>query len=302
MKKILSTCVLLAAVLGASQSASAMTYAEGDLLLVLRQSGSDNIEYNLGSITNFTGLANGTTLTVTNWSSSVALSAYGGSLADVSFIFCCAAPYTSGSANNAVYLSAGVPNATPACVTASTLQQLIGKVDMIGSAAATGATAGQSYYDVSASTSSSYDAIVTSGATDAATWNGLVKFGVEAVVPGSNYVYKISASSLASKPAATQIGTFVLSASGNLVYTAGPVSTAITITAPTLEVKRAGSTVSVSFPTQSGVNYRLRSSSAVNAPLSAWTIVGNAVAGTGSTVTLTDTTSTAAFYVVEAYQ
>lgn len=273
-----------------------MTYAEGDLLLILRQNNID-IEYNLGPVTNLTGLANGAKQTITGWDASMALDAFGGSLADVTFVL-------SAVGHNGIYLTGGTPDQAPLSVTASKIRQLSGTLNLVGydAAAASSSASGQAY-QITSDNAASYDYIVTSGGSlDRTTWSGLTGFNVEQVAPGTNYFFCVSSSSATPKPAATQTGTFTLDENGTLTFIAGSQVQLPPITAPKLAVGISSGKVTVSFTTESGVNYRLRKSQSLSTPSSSWGIVGSPAQGDGSVATLQDSPSTPAFYVVEAYR
>lgn len=102
----------------------------------------------------------------------------------------------------------------------------------------------------------------------------------------------------------TFLGYFEFSTSGVMTYHAGP-SSSPTVPRPTITgVTRAGTTTSVSFTTVSGAQYSLRytNSAGLTSPVSTWLVSGSPVPGTGTTVTITDTTSDALrFYSVSAH-
>src|SRR5260370_10866723 len=52
---------------GWTQVLVAFTYNDTDLLLVFRKANFNDVECNLGSVSNFLGHATGTTMAVTNW-------------------------------------------------------------------------------------------------------------------------------------------------------------------------------------------------------------------------------------------
>ena len=52
---------------GLARSVTAFTYSDTDLLLVFRKTGNADVLFNLGSISNYLGQANGTTSAITNW-------------------------------------------------------------------------------------------------------------------------------------------------------------------------------------------------------------------------------------------
>jgi len=302
MKKILSAAIL-ATVLGAGGSASALTYTDGDLLLILRQNGNNDVEYDLGPVSALTGLSSGTTQTLGSWDLQAALDAYG-DLDGVTFVLTAASPYAFN--NNAVYLTKAAGGSAPVDETRSTLAAIWSKASSIGTGAAIIADSGANYLSTSPKTSGAYTYTVSGGLfdssgivpLDSATWRGLLSFSCEQTIAGSSDFYKVIASTDDNPPAATKVGSFAFTVDGVLTFTAG---SATPITTPTLQVSASAGAVSITFPSQTGVNYRLRSSTSLTAAKSSWTIVKSA-AGTGASITLQDTPASATYYTIEAYR
>ena len=74
---------------GANQSllADRTNFQDGDLLLVFRKDGAANdVLFNLGTVSNYLGLATGTGLNVTNWDLSMVKSTYGNDLSGVKYV------------------------------------------------------------------------------------------------------------------------------------------------------------------------------------------------------------------------
>src|SRR5438552_11474068 len=80
MKKFLLVSLGLAA---AVHTACAFTYTNTDLLLVFRQDGFSDVEFNLGTVSNFLGHADGAQIAVTNWDQSLVRGNFNNSLAGV---------------------------------------------------------------------------------------------------------------------------------------------------------------------------------------------------------------------------
>jgi len=93
-------------------------------------------------------------------------------------------------------------------------------------------------------------------------------------------------------------GYFTFNSDGTLDFSL-PAPPSTTITA----IHSTAGTVSVTFNTVNGVNYRLRYSTQLNTSRSTWTIVPGSVLGNGAPAILTDTSATDAerFYSVESY-
>ena len=71
---------------GAGYSAGALTYADGDLLLVFRKDGFSDMEYNLGPVANFLGKPDGTAVPVPGWDLSQVKANFNNNLANVKFL------------------------------------------------------------------------------------------------------------------------------------------------------------------------------------------------------------------------
>ncbi len=109
-----------------------------------------------------------------------------------------------------------------------------------------------------------------------AQFGGNVNFTVETAIPGSFYFWAIQPSTSNPKPADSFIGTFSITADGQLVFVAGPPAPAITA------VSETGGIASVSFDTIVGGNYWLASTNQLGAKEANWPIVSGPLVGTGS--------------------
>ena len=197
----------------------------------------------------------------------------------------------------------GAAGDTPANISGSKWGQLRSKIDFVGvqAEALTGTNATEVYV-VSPSDSSSYTFIASGGGLlDVGTISGLAPFNVESPFPAAARFYEVSVDNNTPKGPSVQVGTFTLSQAGVLTFAAAGAAPVLT-PAKILGVTRSGGVSTVSFTSGAGGNYRLRSIGAngLTTPLNAWTILGQTVAGTGGTLSLTDTTSSAStFYIVE---
>ena len=114
MKNIFQLTLAMLALLPALP-ARAWTYNDGDVLLVFRESAipsiypspNNDVEFDIGSVTNFLGRTNGYTATVTGWTLSKVTSVYGSDLTGVSVILIGATSPTN--ANPVAYFSAALP-------------------------------------------------------------------------------------------------------------------------------------------------------------------------------------------------
>ncbi len=295
---LLTTCALGAVF--ATPSASAFTYTDSDLILVLRQSQFSDVEFNLGPVSNYLGLASGSERTVSNWDLSLALSTFGDSLEGVSFSLLA----TTGAANEAprVWLTDGDGGNSPLDITGSKFRNINSKVSFFGVQAqlASGAVSKQSYV-VSPSELSSFTFIASSGGLQpVSTLGGTTPFPVEGVAPGSLRFFELKSSTATVKPAALQVGVFSLTSEGALKFAAGVPGTAPG--QPTIVgVSSSASGYAVSFTTETGVSYRLLSSDSVVSSVVSWDRGENILIGDGSVHSLLDPTSEPhRFYAIEA--
>ncbi len=292
--KRLSGLLLALLAAGAAQRASAFDYSDNDLLLVFRADGFNDVEFDLGSVSNYLGLASGAQVTVTNFDLGLVNSNFGGDLSTVNFALLAATANTNPLPR--VWLGDASSSGTPTALTYSRWSQLHSTVSFLGTQptifTATNASAS---YVVSASDPSSFSFIASSGGQlNGRTLGGAAPFSVESTIPGTLAFYELQISTVTPKPPAPLWGRFSLDASGHLVFTAGA---AVTLTpARIVGIVSAGGQWQVSFTTGAGGNYRLRSAASLNGP---WTTLPASVAGDGTVKTLNDTPSGAArFYSI----
>ncbi|HVY68285.1 MAG TPA: hypothetical protein VHH73_00050 [Verrucomicrobiae bacterium] len=291
----------------AAEQAAAFTYSDTDLLLVFRQQGLNDVEFNLGSINNFLGKPDGTQIPVTNWDLNLVRQNYNNNLGGVSVILMAATD--AQNATNRVWLTDGNANGTPTDVSGSKWGQLRSKISFAGLEAqtSTGTNNVQSYA-VSGADVSSYTAIVSNnGGVDVTTMGGLAPFPVEGQIPATMRFFEIKVNNNNPKPPATQIGSFNITADGTLTFTAGAaVVQPGPIPPPSITgISKNGNTAIISFTTTNTVSYRLRYTGALAAgnAVGNWSTATGTVAGNGGVQTLQDTSGDAArFYSVEAYR
>ena len=289
--------LLFSAVTAASiQLAGAFNYNDGDLLLVFRKDGFNDVEFNLGSVSNYLGLANGARRTVSNWDASLVRSNFNNSLASVRFLLLSATSVTDplrriwGTSANLA------PHTPPTDLSGSRWGALRSKINFMGSeATAVSVTNASQIYIAAASDSSSYTFIASDGGQlDATTVGGLAPFPVDTENPATLLFYEVKISNLAVKPPAPILGSFCLDGGGNLTYTAGPLTP---LPRPAISLTRSGNNSTISFLTTNCGNYRLVFATDIGGP---WTVGASSVAGDGTVKTLTDSTSGAQrFYEVQ---
>jgi len=315
MKPIPATPSLAALLaLGITSNAIAFTYTPGDVLLVFRKDGlsANDVEFNLGSIDQFLQATNGATLNITNWDKGLVTDAY--SFTDDGIGFALVAATTVNATNRSVWLTSAEPNTVPLDRTPSQWQQLWSKVDAVGNKPAEYTlTNSAPSISVAPTLYPSYTYIASNGNTalgliskigGASTFNVQADTAKTAGEPASLKFYQIRPSTASTKPQSALLGTFKLTAAGELTYTAGgavvnpPTVTQIVSTAAT------GGTITVAFKTVAGTQYRLRYNTSLQGSPGSWTAGADTVAGTGANATLTDAApaGTERFYVVESFQ
>jgi hypothetical protein len=303
--------------------ARAWTYKDGDVLLVFRESAipstypspNNDVEFDLGSVTNFLGKTNGYTTTVTGWTLSQVTSVYGSDLTGVSVILIAATSptnstptaYSSAALPQSVWLNGVEPYNAAYNLSPSVWQSFWTKINSIGTRPGLYLPVGQqtASYSFSPSSILSYDRIVSSdnyvkaGAQNTINADWLAQFGgtapftVEGVAPGSFGFLAIPASTTTPRPLDAYIGTFTITAAGVLTFTAGPPQPSLT------GVARSGNTSTVSFSTVLSGNYGLVYTNALGGALTNWPSVGGTLVGDGNTNSLTHIiTGNAGFYGV----
>jgi hypothetical protein len=295
--------VLLFAAMGGLNT-HALVYSDQDLLLIFRQDGYDDVEFDLGSISTLLSQPTGTTVALTNWDSSLLLSNFGPDLSHTHVILLAS---TSRSATNrTAWVTSAQTNFIPTDLSTVGWGQVWSKISGIGNGAAAFTSGNTTQNGVIPPTNlDSYTFIssntgVQPGLTPSL--GGTVSFVVEGNAPSDLAFFAISPSGASPKPAAEFTGTFHVSSSGGLSYTAGtagvtPVPTQI------LSINNNNDgTVTLTFNTVSGVNYRLHYTSQLGSSPDSWSIGTGTVSGTGSVGSLTDTPGTSSrYYVIELY-
>jgi hypothetical protein len=285
--------------------AGAWNYNDGDVLLIFRESAipstypspNNDVEFDLGSVTNFLGHTNGYTTTVTGWTLSQVTSVYGSDLTGVSVVLVAATSPTNASPT--AYFSAALPQSfwlngvepynTGFNVSPSVWQGAWTKINSIGTRPGLYLPASQqtASYSFAPSSVLSYDRIVASDAyvkagaqnTINADWlpqfGGYAPFTVEGVAPGSFGFLAVPSSTATTKPLDTYIGMFTISAGGNLTFTAGPPAPVIT------GFTRSGNVDTISFSTALSETYSLVYTNSLGRSTN-WQTVGGSLVGDGN--------------------
>jgi hypothetical protein len=297
MKKLLQLN-LLALTLLATPLARAWTYNDQDVLLVFRESGFNNVEFDIGNISQFLNKPNGYTAPVTDWDLNLVTNTFGSDLTGVSVIV--AGTTSSSGSSRASWLSSANPTAVPHDLTPSGWQSdLWSIINAIGTKPVLLLlpTAGASAYSIDPSGTlrvASYDYIVSPNGNSIPQFGGHATFTVEKTIPGSFGFWQIEPTSTNPKPEATFIGSFTIDAGGTLTFTAGPPPSNI------LGITRSGGVSTVTFSTSAGGNYWLLYTNTLSGPVSSWLVVDGPVGGDSNNKSLTHTTADSkGFYTVQ---
>jgi hypothetical protein len=299
MKKIIQSTLALLALLALPQ-ARAWTYNDNDLLLVFRKSGHPNIEFDLGSVSNFLNQPNGYATTVTGWDSNLATTEFGADLTGVKIVLLAVTSRTN--ANLTAWLSSAEPNTTAYNDSpsdwSSSLQSIISAVGTKPLYPINIPAAGSNAYSIDPGglyAASSYDYIVSGGSLSSKTipkLGGNAPFTVEQAIPGFLDFWQIQPTGNSTPPPDHLVGTFNITANGVLTFVAGPRPSNITA------VTRSGNVSTVQFTTTVGNTYSLAYTNALGGSVSTWPVDGTTnLVGNGRINTLNHTgTASAEFY------
>ena len=299
MKKIiLSTLALLA--LLATPLARAWNYNDGDLLLVFRASGHNDIEFDLGSVNSLLGQTNGYTTAITGWDTSLVTTEFGTDLTGVSVILL--AVSSPADPNLTAWLSSAEPNTSAYRGNlgdwTSNLHSIINAVGKRPLNPVPIPATELNAYSINPSAKQAYDYLVSGGTPTGITaipqLGGHAPFTVEQTVPGLLDFWAIQPTNTTQVPD-TLIGTFTITANGALTFIAGPRASSI------LAVNHSGNVSAIQFTTTVGNHYSLAYTNTLGGPVSAWPVDGTTLVGDGNVNTINHTNSSnAEFYRVGA--
>ncbi len=279
--------VLAALALLAAPAARAWNYNPGDLLLVFRN-GSQDVEFDLGSVTNYLGHTNGYTITVPGWDPGLVTSTFG-SFNGLKVVLLA----TSGGTN---WLSSAEPNFTAYNISSQAAQTLGNAIGAVGSkplfplAIPTAETNAYSIDIGGQYGHSSYDYVVSGGQfSGVPQLGGDAQFKVEQSIPGLLDFWAIQSTTVyPNSPPDAFIGTFTINASGVLKFVAGPRAATVT------GVTHAGSVSAIQFTTIVGKTYSLSYTNKFGGAVSNWPVDVNTVIGDGHADTIYHTNTSAA--------
>jgi hypothetical protein len=301
MKKII-TLTLAALGLLATLPAQAWTYSDGDLLLIFRESGHNNVEFDLGSVSNYLGKPNGYTTTVTGWDLSLVTSVFGTDLTGVKVVLLATTSPTN--ANPTAWLSSAEPNTTAYNVGGPAwTANLHGTINAIGSrpiypfnvppneANAYSIDPGGHYR------AASYDYTVSGGNFNfISKLGGNAPFTVEQAAPGFLDFWAIQPTTTYPNPPPDYlVGTFTITSNGILKFIAGPRASSI------IGVARSGNVSTVQFTTTVGNTYSVAYTNKLGGAVATWPVDVGTVTGDGKINSINHTSSgSAEFYRVSA--
>lgn len=285
---------LAAFALLAAPSVRAWNYNNGDLLLVFRN-GAEDVEFDIGSVTNYLGHTNGYTVTVPGWSSNLVVTTYG-SFSGLDFALVAAAGGTN-------WLSSADPNYTAYNISSSQAQTLGNYIAAVGDKTLSPLaipTASTNAYAIDVTGQyehSSYDYIVSGGTFNGIPqFDGVAQFAVEQAVPGYVDFWAVNSTTVyPGSPADSFIGTFYINATGLLTFVAGPRPSTI------YGLTHAGTITSLQFSTIVGKTYSISYTNQLGAPVSKWPVQSATLIGDGHIDILNHTnTSTAEYFNISA--
>ena len=302
MKKIFYLVFVVAALWFAA-SARAWSYLDTHALLIFREAGYNDVEFDLGNISQFLNKPNGYTAAVTNWSLAPVTGVFGTDLTgvNVALLATTVKITPSGSADplitNQIAWVSGDPSVTKVSdFRNSAWGGLWSSINSLGTKPSVYLSAtSNNWYSIDPSSPAAYDIIAPP-----AQLGGKLPFSVEQTIPATLNLWAIQAqpSSVPNPlPSAAQVGSFSITAPGVLTFTA---NNGLAIAPPAISgVSRTNGVSYVTFSTVNGGTYQLLYSSALTSPVTNWPTVGSTVAGDGASHTLAHTNATASgFYQV----
>jgi hypothetical protein len=280
MKKILQFSIAGVAWLAvmAAPLAKAWTYSDGDVLLIFRETGAYDVEFDIGNISQFLGHSAPYSTQVTGWDPNLVVNTFG-SIGGASVIVAATTAEYAGSPSAWLSSSYAVSSVSDVSHT-DYAGQLYDNIDGIGNAPVEdGETAAEANAYVIQETGdtakgesslASYYYIVTGGGVSGnyiTEFGGHVPFVVEGIAPATLGFWQIDPTSTSPQPSATYVGTFDIDANNNLYFYVGSLEPKITA------VTHSGATDTVSFTTLANGSYSLIYSTDLTLPISQWTTV-----------------------------
>ena len=302
-----------------SQTAGAFDFAAGDLLLGMRQPGGTyELVVNLGAATSFESLNPNTTITITSFSKPTLEAAFS-DLAGVKWSVCASWPPQQGPIENVLWATR--PRSNPNTQTVPWVRETvtqqgpeaqriysvgIGGESYGGTVAIDGLVHTASAIRFPAGHVTGYSVQVGASGNWSTAFQGVVESTTPADFVTAQKVtrcdlYRMDPAPVRG-PASVYLGYFELKWDGTVTFTSvGPVAPI----RPVLAIGAGGqpSTISISFPSQSGVNYNLlrTGQAGLSLPLLQWTQAAGPLAGTGGNLSFqVPSNGTDGFFTVSA--
>ena len=292
--KNLTRLLLIGCLLGTAPFGKAVNYTNTDLLLIFRENNFNDVEFDVGPVSAYLGLAQGTQKTI-NFDTALVKANFNDSLTGVTFSLVAATDL--GAAQPRVWLTDVYTSPVPTDITLSKFSQIRSKLSSIGQQASILTQSNSLPAVIAASQSGSFTYIASdANLTPASSLGGLTGFPIEAVNPATLNFYELQISTATPKPPATLVGTLTLDGTGVLTFNAGggPVLTAPTISG----IVRNGNTAIVSFTSVTGLKYQLRYATSLPGTFNP---AGTAITGDGNVQTFSDSSSDPVrFYDIQA--
>ena len=266
--------LLTAFAIGAVQIASAFNYSPKDLILVFRESGHNDVEIDIGSVTNFIGLAPGTKVPV-SYPAGISTN-FNNTMSGVDFVLVAATAI--GDTTPRVWATDVNLFSTPGLMTPSQFSLVRGKIENVGvkATAVTGGI-GATFID-GPSDNNSYSKIVSGGTGNfVSTLGGDSDYPVETLNPTTMPFYQ---EQIGFSGTATMIGAFTMDVNGSLYFTAGQLPPLYSSTITGITSLFGSSTIS--FTTTNGVNYQRQYS--IDLTSGNWSPVGGATTAGDNTI------------------
>ena len=210
----LATCLPLA-----SNVAYGLSYQDAHLIIIYIN--SKQVAFDLGGITNYTGLSSGTQVTVTNWSLSVVTNSIG-PIKYAKFALLATSAYDSPAPS--IWVTDGVTNHIPTNLYAPRFQAAWTRINSYGMAISDLST--DNYFAYTSSSGNVPSNFIYAMGIYAGPMfyysqlGGNLEFPVVNTIPGSSAFYRLDA---VQDPltSATKIGAFQIDTNGILTFTAG---------------------------------------------------------------------------------
>lgn len=294
----LTLILLLALTATMTQLATAMNYisTNDDCILVFHKTSYRDVEFNLGSVSNFLNRPVGTSFPV-SYSTNVCYTNFGNSISGVSFSVIATTESTatipSSDAPGRVWLTSADVSA-PLTWGNSQLNTVRNKIKTVGDNGSSATSYNASPYVGVATDAASYSQIVSDGVSANISIFGNLLFTVDAVNGSAIKLYEFLPSAATPKPAAKYVGTFTYATDGTVTFSV-PSAAATLIPATITAITAGGGGSKIYFTSTNNNNYRLLYTTSLPG---GWqtNVAAGLVAGNNGVTNFTDATTDSARY------